>query len=297
MLYFEDCDISINGTGILVESAGLNSEAPIASLGTIGQNPFHYVPAGLLQNTLQLSYLLEPTREPNWQIISGFKTITTNTALSPVTIKIAGISGNFYLNDYSITTRENDLVGASVNYIGFAPLSGQISERDVTITYDFNSGSGIAHYCTSAIGMKRWRADRLLNQWYLSKNIYNCNYSFRANLMPVVCLGYQTPKSIEFLGAEETISVVHDQFIPLGVYGFDSTSGLQLPLGTYPQYYVDFFIRFGPVSEKPLAPLDVGGTFNLDCAIGLTGGLIKAEQMSISTNDMLRVNTTIIKSY
>ena len=210
MIFFNNCDIRINGTGVMASQATVTSQSPVIPIRTIGKNRAHVGAGGTYQNALKFSYFVNIDEDPCFARVTDLKNTTNFSGLSPQTIELAGITGSYYLQSYQISVPENDIVQATVSYVGYELVTGEL--RDKTDEYDYiQSGfSGFAH---------AWTAKLTSDDGELDVPIYDFNYSYKAGITPIYVLGKKFPSQVQFLTSNEEINVIRDRYKPLTFAG------------------------------------------------------------------------------
>ena len=72
MIYFNDVEVTVNGTGILANSASISSRNQIQPVRVLGRKGIAFqAPAGPIQSDFSISYLPETNNEPNYNIVKA----------------------------------------------------------------------------------------------------------------------------------------------------------------------------------------------------------------------------------
>lgn len=239
MLYFSDLPVIVNGSGVVVESFSLSHQSPmeiVQGLGYRGKN-MHSV-NGSMQTNLQLNYYPQLSYEPFYNLVNHYK--TANSALS-FNVRLADISGAFYLESFNYKILPNDVVKATVSLTSFEP-----TERNLLgPAYPFVKNDfayGIFSYAT-------------LREEF-NNRVFEFDYNFRANLQPVYRIGTGVPMQVAYLGAEENFVFVHEFWKHPTVTGllYDSEDVTSITLkGTGNSTFVF------PVEECIVKSLDLNG--------------------------------------
>lgn len=205
-----------------------NSVIPIQSVGKRGF--FDYIPSGPVTHTLSISYVLKTESEPNYQIYNSLKNLSDSSSHVPVNIKMGGISGDFYLNSYSVSSSPNMLSTAQANYISFSKtLDGYLNDAKQS-NYEFlttESGEDFITEDGSALIITEGSLDYvgeytgLANGWttFLYENgsiaqdpVYDFNYSFQAEWEPSYIIGSKIPSQVDLMNYRESISLVREVY-------------------------------------------------------------------------------------
>lgn len=202
-IYYDQCELSINNTGIIATSANLNSDVNLGPVYTLGKRkPFkRQVTTGPASSTFQIQYIINPTGDPAFNTVSEIKNFISAPAnYDGVTIALAGITGyNCYLNNYSMKIEPNNVVTAQASYICYKPISGNLSLKTNPNTA---SADSIAH--SSKIS--------LISGKSLNGDTYNFSYTFAANLNPIYVLGQREPIEVKPIRAQETVNMTENIF-------------------------------------------------------------------------------------
>lgn len=302
MISFEQCDVTINGTGIVAESAILESNAPLAAAPILGHTyPYAYAKQGFIRTSAQINYVIESDREPNFGMVTFHKNYTGEAGINPIPIVVGGVTGQFYLNSWSLSSSEHEPIKASVSYIGFTPLSGSLAQKSNTVQYNVGSGSGFAHVYIAQLSM-RFQNDGNQNALvtrYTSKNIFAFNYEFRTSLNPVHVIGSKYPSEVKHFGAQESVRILHNHFTPIDSTGNSPYTGLGLPsvssltLGNPPTNVPEFVIHLRPwdqITSLTLFPREKP-------SISISNGIVTSNQVAVGVGDIIKVETTVEKTY
>lgn len=271
MIFFNNCDIRINGTGLMAEKISLSSEAslqPIRPLGKKAQTSIE--PNGAIASKLSTSYIVEIGKDLGYSELSGMKSTVNFENLTPVTIVAAGISGSFYFESYKIDIKPHEVVRAEVSYVSYDPLSGQISEKSSSLEYA-SGFSGLAHYWTTEIHS---------NSGTVNVPIFDFSYNFQANLLPIYTLGNKYPKQILLISSQEEARITKDQYKPVDFYGLSGC------------------VEFGDCISNPrlrLYKLEKMCNNNTGeyIEINMSGASITSSNLSVDTNDFVKAEITM----
>lgn len=197
MIFFDQIDVTVNGTGILAENASVSVQADLVPAYVIGRRGIvDQAPSQGINNSVSLSYFLEVDNEPNYGIVDQIRNFSSTTEeLQPTTINIGGISGVFYLRSYQLKVAPNTPAKVTASYVGYNQVSGNVAEKAGTVNYNASNGSGIGFGFASVGGN------------HTLKEAFDFNYSFQANYIPVFALGSQEPISVKLMGASEDMSI------------------------------------------------------------------------------------------
>ena len=213
MIFFNNCDIRVDGTGVMASQGTMTSQSPIIPTRNIGKNRANTAPGGTFQNSLRFNYFVNIDKDPCYARVSDLKGTTNFSGLSPQTIEVAGVSGSYYLQSYHIEVQENDIVQASVGYAGYELTTGELRDKKDQFDYIESGYSGFAH---------AWTAKLNSDDGELDIPIYNFSYSWKAALNPIYVLGKKFPIQVQFMTSDEEINITRDRYKPLT---FAGTSG------------------------------------------------------------------------
>jgi len=202
MLKFKDCQVSISGTPILANNVSITENSalkPIRIMGLIGRNKT--TPISDKRNSIEINYVVETNQEPNFYLAKNIRDY--NTSSFPVRIIIGGITGDGYLNRYSISIEPNNQIRASVSYDVFGDLKGDLQSQPPSISTGYNklNSSGIAHY---------WTTYAKTIDGTSSGDLLQGNYSFNANWNPIYGIGSAAPVDVVLLSSEENYSFISE---------------------------------------------------------------------------------------
>lgn len=272
-IFFDNCDISINGSGIIADSVSIkldNSSSPIYTIGRKGS--FNQIPNGPIKNSFQISYIPEISNEPSYNVASGLKDLLIPTGFTGVTIVVGGITGyNCYLESYSIQAQSNQLIRSNANYVSFLPVSGLFLNRATGNRY--NLSDTMAHGWTTFI----------LNN--TGNPVYNFDYSYEAGWQPTYVLGRKDPSQVDLMRGSEKMSFTRDIFQNI-IFSGENASGSFLNI-TPNQYTV----QLSKIS------LCCSGTTTISLNFNVSGAIISSTQVEAKVDDILKSTTTITKYF
>jgi hypothetical protein len=304
MISFEKCDVTVNGTGIMADSASISSSNPIEKIGILGQrgaytNSFE----GAFQSDIRISYFLEPNNEPIYSLVNQIKQFNAIT-FPAIPIIIGGITGQGYLKTYNINVATNDIVKASAEFICFAPTSGTLVESNGSITYNEDNAEGLAHYFSSAVISKYDNLSRTNQVWEESINLNNLSYSFSTNWAPMTYVGMRYPKYVKLLEAQESIEISHEYLKNLEMTKQDPISfvtsntynsrNLNKSMNIGKNSIVDLGVMLYPYSE---AIIDNTVKSQNVPFISIKNGLVKSNSIDSQSSSVLKVSTNIVRFY
>jgi hypothetical protein len=268
---YKDVSVKINGSGILAESASIQSQNNLSPFYVIGKgyertSTVKNVISGPIQSNIGLQYILQTNYSPDFNLVNRIKNSPLSSYLYPATnLEVAGISGVGYLTNFSVNLDGNNPVSVQSNYAIFNEMSGNLGGSSlVGEKYSLDNISGLAHgYTTFVTGPQN----------YVTGRVFDLNYQCDLNWKPLYILGRKSPLQVNFMDGKETISFTRD------VYTGVNFSGQQLTgYFNFSDSSIDFY---------GLGYLN-GATNNL-IQLGLTGMIIRQVSTSIDVDDWVKV--------
>ena len=275
MVFFNNCDIRVNGTGVMAQNASITSQSPVIGMRTLGRNRAHVTAGGTYQNLLRFTYVINLDQDPCFASVTDLKNTKNFTGLSPETIEVAGITGSYYLQDYSIAVKPNEVAVASVSYVGYELVTGTIRNKSSNYNFIQSGFSGLAHSWTSKITS---------DDGDLEVPIYDFSYDLKVGLNPIYVLGKKFPTQVQLLTTEEEMLVVRDEYQALTWYG---TSGCKL---------------FDSCSNNPKVKVMKLANFcneNIDNGMifDVSNSTFESAGINVDTNDFVSVNLAATRYY
>ena len=217
MIFFDQCDVIVNGTGILATQATLSTANSLAPIKIIGHRGIlTQAPQRDLTSNLQLSYFLETDNEPNYHIVQDIKDFFLKDEIYlPKQIVIGGISGEYYLNAYSMRAVPNEIITATASFLNFGGVSGAFNEKKSTIVYNKSNGDNIGAFVLITD----------TGNFAVNKSL-SFDYQFTCNWKPINVIGQRREIDVKLISAEETISVERDIFNNVSFSGNQASSTL-----------------------------------------------------------------------
>lgn len=274
-MYFDNCKLMINGSGMIAENADFSTENTLSPNYSLGYNgPISYSATGPVKASLQANYYPRLIRDVNFDILTAIKTGLENP--TPVEIGLAGISGRYYLQGLSFRAIPNQPIKASVSYISFNEISGSY------VTDTFKSGDyGEQNLDIFLHGWTTWVSEQGA---FLSSATLDFSYDFSINMLPIYTLGSQFPSQINILGATERIDLTREQFYNLNYHGEDAS--------------IQLFNTTG-VQEIKLQGLAFFSDPNQSTSyvFNLKDAQITNTKVAATLDDIVRITTSIVKNY
>ena len=291
MLVADLIDIAINGSGILAEDFTLSSSNSLESIYEVGRRGVASIsPNGPLTNTFKFSFIPEISNNPVHSGINILRNLLTgdnmyalHEAYSGVQIEFAGITGySCFPESYSVHIEPNLPVKANASFISYLPLSGTVTQRRGNIQY--NTTHSIAH---------GWSAFATSSNAALLSKAYGIDYDFTCQFEPTYQFGKTIPQQVNFMGADERISFVRDDFVyvkhsgQLAWASGNALSGVIVDSGTYDNLIDLYTINF-------ICP---GNTDLRVMQFDISGAKVTNTDLSVRVDDYLRSVTTITNSF
>jgi hypothetical protein len=210
MIFFNDVEVTVNGTGILANSASISSQNQIAPVRVLGIKGIAFqAPSGPIQSEFSISYTPETDNEPNYNIVKALQayggTGGNQFQNKAVIVEVAGISGYCYLNSYSLSVKPNTPAEASVGFTAYKKVTGSLRRKGdyphTAVTYNAQNSDRLAHGWTTYFTTE---AETRTNQ------IYDFSYEFSINWQTSHALKETAPYSVRLMSAAETINITRD---------------------------------------------------------------------------------------
>ena len=265
-------NLSINGQFVLADTANLSQDAiqrAILSLNT--SNPYDYTPSSL-KSTLSINYVIETQSDPNYTIVSNWKSNTTSSPTAVINLGDVIVTG--YLSSYSLNLNPQRRVEAKASYEIYTPLTGNFTSQNSTdyLLYNTTNGSGVANYFSAYFYIDDTQAT--------DTTIVSFSYDFSFALAPIYTLGSPFPSQIMALNALEKIETVSETQINSNFSG---------------NHFNSFFNQVNNLRISNIA--STWGGFSNQITFPLSGMVIQANKVDISVNDIILFNSSFNMSY
>jgi hypothetical protein len=279
MVFYDNIDVAINGSGILAESAAIaqvNYLDPAYVLEKRGE--MSQPVKDSIRSKIDIGYFVEVDHEPSLGIVDSIKKFRTDDHnAKPFTVEIANISGSFYLEDYQLRIQPNQIVKAAVSFVSYDPLSGDVSTKRVgSDAINYNQTNSFAHGWTTFVtnsGVAR------------EFPTYSFEYQFRASWNPIYSIGNPYPKQVQLLNAGEMLVLTRDDFKHVQFSGQQATEAFASEHGN--DYVVD------AVRLNLLCDSNTGQCLQ----IGMSGGVIVNSRLQAQVGEMVRSKIGINRNY
>ena len=280
MLYFDNCDVRINGTGVLADSASINSRNSISPAYSLGfKYPLNQVSEGPIETNIGVSYFMIISGDPIFPIVNTLKNLDPSVPYSGISgVLIGGVTGfNCYLNSFSIRSNPNELTKVNASFITFNSLSGQFRNK-TSPQIIFGDGS------ESSLGIG-WTTLILSGNSYQTNPIYELNYNFNAIWHPVFLLGSQTPSQVILQGISERISFAREQYFHVNYSG-------EVPYGVETNKMINGFPDQSSITFSGYGTGSLVNNFP-PLTINISGSRIQSSDVQARIDDFVRTTTTI----
>lgn len=217
MISFENCDVIINGSGILAQSASIDSSNSLIPVYTVGRKGIiNQSPNGPITNKFSFSYIPEISNEPSYNQAIFLKNMLNDLLYSGIRLNIGGIEGdNCYLENYSLKVSTNNITQANAGYVNYIPLNGGLSLQQSQIVY--NSMGTLGH---------GWSTFILSTGDFSILPSYELDYSLSLKWEPIYTIGQKYPVQVKLLEGEEKITIMRDVFYSVDFSGNDACNQL-----------------------------------------------------------------------
>lgn len=280
MLYFDQCNIMVDNSGLLADSVSLNAQTNIQPIYGIGKRGiFNQSPEGPTEGNINISYFLNLQKEPIFPITATLKNLTGN--YNGATIIIGGITGyQCYLTEYQIKNVPNQLTKVSASFVTFKPFSGMLRNRvsgEVAM-------SGFSGYLAHG-----WTTQILSGTSYLTAPIYDFGYSFNVEWQPIYVLGNQLSNDVILSKMTEQVSFIRDTYHHIQFSGEEATKTSS-----------NAFLQKNSNNEINLLPyifVSDTGAGSPSITISLSGFRIRNSELNAQADDFVRTSVEATKHY
>jgi len=288
MISFENCEVRVNGTGILATSASLSSDTRVMPIRALGfMRPYSYSYEGVAQSSLSLSYFMEPAKEPFFSYLNFIKNLNSSDQDYQFEISIGQVTGRYYLSSYQINAVEHEPIQVNASLISFHPTSGILTAKSNSTNHNITNSSGIAHYYSTALCVSKPYVGNALEYRALPTiNLINCSYSFSANWIPVTIVGESEAVEVKYGGAEEIVEVTHDVYSGFNTVDFSPETALNLtPVPGFEGS--DYEIVFFPIS----------GVLDRNPSVFISKGIVRSSVLNNDVGQYSKSKTVISRYY
>ena len=284
MIFFNNCDIRVEGTGVMASQVTITSQSPVIPVRTVGRNRAHVAAGGFYQNSLKFSYFVNIDEDPCFARVTDLKNTINFSGLSSQTIECAGVTGSYYLQSYQISVPESDIVQATVSFVGYELVTGEL--RDKVDQYDYiQSGfSGFAH---------AWTAKLSSDDGELDVPLYDFNYNYKAGIKPIYVIGKKFPTQVQFLTSEEEINIIRDRYKPLTFAGESGNVIFGVPEAGEIWHAPDNNPRIKLLKLATLCDDKITDAIEID----VSDSTFESTSMTINTNDFVTINMSATRYY
>lgn len=208
-LNWQNVVVKINGSGIKAQSVSFSNQSSLSPTFALGyKGSVNDSVNGPQTSEISINYTPQADQDPNWGILNQYKAQTL-PELQPYLLNIGGISGMFYLNSYSINFQPNNLVGASVSYRCFSPISGELT----ALTYENEEVEFTGFFNGLTVSVDTTDPN-ILGPAPQENNppVYALNYDTALDINPVYVIGNKFPIDVQLNGGEEKFSLLTNKF-------------------------------------------------------------------------------------
>lgn len=198
MTYFTEQVVKVNGSGLIAERANISFESPLQQIPALGHKGACATSLfGAIRGTAQISYLVQTSHEPFYQLITDLRRRHNTHHYEPINLQVGDITGAFYLESVTYTVIQNDVVKSDVSLVSFERTAA--AEIDKTTGYTHGD---LAHGMSSFYQLRVGQTN----------TVYDFSYSFRANWQPIYKIGSKLPMQVQLLNAEEQLIFTHENW-------------------------------------------------------------------------------------
>lgn len=264
-----DIKITINGTGLLCNSATLSINANIDSIVAVGMSAFtDYQVNGGPTAEINLNYVPEIFAEPNKSISTNIRTYHNYS--ENFQLVYAGITGDYYLKSYSFAVNELNEAQATASYICYNQLSGNYAVLNNT-NYDSSDLLGIGH-AWSTYAVKENGDD---------VDIINFDYQFNCNIKPFYKIGSPYAHQVMYLGSNESFNITRNTYSTLNYSGGDA------------EHFYNGLYKF---RCDAVSGLNTENTAD-NIVFSINGGVVRSQTLSNNINSPPLIQTSIIRIF
>ena len=279
MVFYDNIDVAINGSGILAESARISQVNYLDPAYVLEKRGEMSQPVkDSIRSKIDIGYFVEVDHEPSLGIVDSIKKFRTDDHdAKPFTVEVANISGSFYLEDYSIRVQPNQTVKASASFVSYDPLTGDIGAKRVgDNAINYNQTNSLAHGWTTYItnsGVAR------------EVPTYEFEYQFRAQWNPIYAIGRPYPKQVQLLSAGEMLVFTRDKFKHV------QFSGEKVEDAFGADFDNDFTIE--AIRLNLLCDSDTGQCLQ----IGMSGGVVVNSSLNATVGELVKSKIGMNRNY
>ena len=279
-LSFDNCDIAVNGSGILATNASISSENSVEAAYILGYTrPSNQLPYGSIKSIFNATYLPVISQEPNCAAIGKIKAMINDSGYMGEKFELAGLTNDYcFLTSYNLKIVPNNIAESDVSYTTFWPLCGNLRGKSNNIEY-YNQGD-ISH---------SWSTFIINSGDYTLSPVYNFAYAFRATWLPVYAIGKTYPVEVKLINAQEIISFDIDNYRNVLFSGEEVYNNLFQGNGGD--------ITFKNFSITCSDGCDTTGNSSNMLSLNISGFKVKNTIVSSQGGEILRVNYQANKYY
>jgi hypothetical protein len=303
MIFYDNVDVVINGSGILAQSANISQVNYLDPAYILEKRGEMSQPVkDSIRSKLGVRYLVQVDYEPCLAIVDSIKKFRTDDHIAPsFVVEVANISGSFYLEDYSMSIQPNQTVDANATFVSYEPLTGDIGEKrdgENAINYTPEVTPGVNQQPNLAHGWTTFVTDSSTAR---SFPIYKFDYQFRAQWNPIYTMGHKFPRQVQLLNAGEMLVLERDNFKHITFSGEKAETGLTEYAeadggdGDFNIDVVQVNLLCEDNIEWPADIADIASYPHLE--ISISGGIIVNSRLDVTVGEALKSKIGINKNY
>jgi len=279
MVYFDNCDVVVNGSGILAESASVQSVNYLDPAYVLEKRGEAGQPVkDSIRSMIDINYLVEADNEPNLEIIETIKQFREDDYVAKgFSVEVAGVSGTFYIQDYRLGIQPNGAAKANVQFVTYEPLGGSLSSKKVGgDAIDYNKSNSIVNGWSTFVTSSGAHAEF---------PTYDFQYQFRAQWVPIYAMGAKYPKQVQLMNASEMLNLtsnIHRHITFSGEKAEDA-----------------FSVEFG--SDMSIEAFEVDllcdSSENSNLALTMSGGLVVNTSIEARVGDIVKTKIGVNRNY
>lgn len=199
MLYFNDINVTINGTPFLANSLSLSTQSQELRTKAIGESfPDYSYRNGIPESTIQANFAPKLSTDPFINYINNYSGVLSSFNCDGQLVNLSSLSGNFWVQQYSIDISPNAAANSSVTLRSYLPLSGDISASANNLDYVSDSKQIPSFWTTRFEGGIPEDS---------SVNVLGVSYQYNIDYLTSYRIGKITPANIQVNEINETCSI------------------------------------------------------------------------------------------
>lgn len=286
-IYFDKAVVTVNNINLMADSASIdysNTVTPLYSLGRRG--PFIQAPQGSVKSNFNINYYVSTVKEPNFTIANQIRTGHSTFNYISTQVAIAGITGQCYLESYSLKVQPNEPTRASVSYVAYSKLSGSLQNKSDGSpgSSGYSGSSGFSGYIGAVA--TTFDMNQLSHGWtsfissttnYKDVPTYSFEYNLNARWQPIYIIGNKYPIQVQLLGGQESLKLIRDVYKEVQFSGEPLKDYLGVP---------DWDINLSNVNYIRTSTVSSG------IIIDISGAIIKNTNINFELDNIVKLETT-----